>query len=116
MDELEKKWEELVLSLEKSLNDELTLKSILFLIGVQELGQGIRSFDKEEKISEMFLPSLLFPISNLILTLGCLSNILIISCPVYPEGPMTAAFKSAFKTDLDFFFEIIFYVYYLLLN
>ena len=50
MDELEKKWEELVLSLEKSLNDELTLKSILFLIGVQELGQGIRSFDKEEKI------------------------------------------------------------------
>ena len=50
MDDLEKKWEELVLSLEKSLNDELTLKSILFLIGVQELGQGIRSFDKEEKI------------------------------------------------------------------
>ena len=26
-----------------------TLKTILFLIGVQELGQGIKDFDKEEK-------------------------------------------------------------------
>ena len=50
MEDLEKKWGELVLNLEKSLDDELTLKSILFLIGVQELGQGIRNFSKEEKV------------------------------------------------------------------
>ena len=35
--------------MQKNFEEELTLKSILFLIGVQELGQGIRSFDKEEK-------------------------------------------------------------------
>ena len=33
----------------RKFEDELTLKTILFLIGVQELGQGIRDFDKEEK-------------------------------------------------------------------
>ena len=49
MEDLEKKWEELVLKLEESFEDELTLKTILFLIGVLELGQGIRAFDKEEK-------------------------------------------------------------------
>ena len=49
MEDLEKKWEELILRLETVFEDELTLKSILFLIGVQELGQGIRDFDKEEK-------------------------------------------------------------------
>ena len=49
MEDLEKKWKELVIRLEKKFDDELTLKTILFLIGVQELGQGIRDFDKEEK-------------------------------------------------------------------
>ena len=43
-----KNWEELVLKLEENFEDELTLKPY-FLIGVQELGQGIRDFDKEEK-------------------------------------------------------------------
>ena len=49
MEDIEKKWDELVLRLEKEMDDELTLKTILFLIGVQELGQGIKDFDKEEK-------------------------------------------------------------------
>ena len=49
MDDLEKKWEELVLSLEKSLNDEATLKSILFLIGVQELGQESEVLIKKKR-------------------------------------------------------------------
>ena len=35
--------------LQDDFDEELNLKSILFLIGVQELGQGIRDFDKEEK-------------------------------------------------------------------
>ena len=42
-------WKKLVSSLEEEFEDELSLKSILFLIGVQELSQGIRKFDKEEK-------------------------------------------------------------------
>ena len=49
MEDLEKKWEELVIKLQENFEEDLTLKSILFLIGVQELGQGIRDFDKEEK-------------------------------------------------------------------
>ena len=49
MEDLEKNWEELVSKLEENFEDDLTLKTILFLIGVQELGQGIRDFDKEEK-------------------------------------------------------------------
>ena len=49
MEDLEKKWKELVIKLQENFEEELTLKSILFLIGVQELGQGIREFDKEEK-------------------------------------------------------------------
>ena len=49
MEDLEKNWEELVSRLEENFEDDLTLKTILFLIGVQELGQGIRDFDKEEK-------------------------------------------------------------------
>ena len=49
MEDLEKRWEELVIKLQENFEEDLTLKSILFLIGVQELGQGIRDFDKEEK-------------------------------------------------------------------
>ena len=49
MEDLEKKWNWLVNQLQENFEEELTLKSILFLIGVQELGQGIRNFDKEEK-------------------------------------------------------------------
>jgi hypothetical protein len=49
MEGVEKKWEELIVKLQDDFEEDLTLKSILFLIGVQELGQGIRDFDKEEK-------------------------------------------------------------------
>ena len=46
MEELEKKWTDLIVLLQEDFDEELNLKSILFLIGVQELGQGIRDFDK----------------------------------------------------------------------
>ena len=49
MKDLDKKWSELITKLQPSFDEELSLKSILFLIGVQELSQGIRKFDKEEK-------------------------------------------------------------------
>ena len=37
MKDLEKKWEELIKRLEKQFDDEISLKGILYLIGVQEL-------------------------------------------------------------------------------
>jgi len=50
MDSLDKKWKDLVLSLEGQFGGEMTLKGILYLIGVQELNFGIKQFEKEEKI------------------------------------------------------------------
>jgi len=48
---LEKKWEELISRLEKQFDDEMSLKGILYLIGVQELNFGIKRYDREEKIN-----------------------------------------------------------------
>mgnify|MGYP005641471337 FL=1 len=49
MEDIEKKWNDLISELQPNFEEELSLKTILFLIGVQELGQGIKDFDKEEK-------------------------------------------------------------------
>ena len=49
MDGLEKKWKKLLSDLQINFEEELSLKPILFLVGVQELSQGIRDFDKEEE-------------------------------------------------------------------
>ena len=48
-----KKWESLVeyISIKFGDGTELDLQAILFLIGVNELGQGYRDFTKEEKIN-----------------------------------------------------------------
>ena len=51
MKDLEKKWEELISRLEKQFDDEISLKGILYLIGVQELNFGIKRYDREEKIN-----------------------------------------------------------------
>ena len=51
MNDLEKKWEDLVAKLEKKFDDEMSLKGILYLIGIQELNFGVRRFSKEEKIN-----------------------------------------------------------------
>ena len=48
--ELEVKWNHLLLQLEKIVGKRPTdLKGVLFLIGVQELGKGMKHFSKEEK-------------------------------------------------------------------
>ena len=48
--EYEVKWQELMIKLEKIVGKKPSdLKSVLFLIGVQELGKGVREFTKEEK-------------------------------------------------------------------
>lgn len=51
MKDLDKKWTALVDTLEKKFKNELSLKGILYLIGVQELNMGIKNFSKEEKIN-----------------------------------------------------------------
>ena len=49
MDGLSKKWDALLLKLQNDIAEDLDLKGVLFLIGVQELQKGIQDFTKEEK-------------------------------------------------------------------
>lgn len=56
-DELKIKWEAVVEDLSGKFadGDQLDVDSILFLIGVQELGQGYRRFKKDEKVNLMHI-------------------------------------------------------------
>ena len=49
LDELRVEWELLIKRLESQFMMEPDLQAILFLIGVQELGQGYREYSKQEK-------------------------------------------------------------------
>ena len=49
MDSLSNKWDALLLKLQKDIAEDIDLKGVLFLIGVQELQKGIQDFTKEEK-------------------------------------------------------------------
>ncbi|MEN7547702.1 hypothetical protein AAG747_07275 [Rapidithrix thailandica] len=49
LEKLEKDWEALSHKLINLMGKKPDLNSVLFLIGVQELGQGNRNFSKEEK-------------------------------------------------------------------
>ena len=51
MADLDKKWNLLLKNLENQFDQEMTLKGILYLIGVQELNLGIKQYEKEEKIN-----------------------------------------------------------------
>lgn len=53
--EFEKKWKELLQNLGDKFGEELDLQAVLFLIGVQELGQGYRKFKKDEKVDLMHI-------------------------------------------------------------
>ena len=46
---LKVEWEELVEQLNTDFDAELDLQGIIFLIGIQELGQGPRKYGKDEK-------------------------------------------------------------------
>ena len=52
---LKEKWDLLIskLSAQFADGDELNIDSIIYLIGVQELGQGHRAFKKDEKVNLM---------------------------------------------------------------
>lgn len=51
--ELQRSWQEVLSKLETRFGEGLDLDAVLFLIGVQELGQGYRSFKKHEKTDLM---------------------------------------------------------------
>ena len=51
MKDLDEKWGALIKKLEAQFDDEVSLKGILYLIGIQELNFGIKSFKREEKIN-----------------------------------------------------------------
>lgn len=57
MDGMNEKWEEIVsrLSNQFAEGEDIDLDGILFLIGVQELGQGFRKFKKDEKLNVMHI-------------------------------------------------------------
>jgi hypothetical protein len=54
---LKEKWEQLVSKLTNQFadGDELNMDGIIYLIGVQELGQGKREFKKDEKVNLMHI-------------------------------------------------------------
>lgn len=47
--DLKKRWKQLTTKLAEQFGEEPDLQTTLFLIGVQELGQGYRKFTKEQK-------------------------------------------------------------------
>lgn len=49
----EKSWKDTLEKVRKDFGEELDLQGLLFLIGVQELGQGYRKFKKDEKVEVM---------------------------------------------------------------
>jgi hypothetical protein len=48
--EFETRWRELLSVLEGRFGGGMDLQDILYLVGVQELGQGFRNFRKDEKM------------------------------------------------------------------
>lgn len=54
---LKEKWEQLVVTLSQqfSADEEMDIDAIIYLVGVQELGQYHRSFKKDEKIHLMHI-------------------------------------------------------------
>ena len=51
MTDLDKKWSRLLDKLENQFDQEMTLKGVLYLIGVQELNLGIKQYEREEKVN-----------------------------------------------------------------
>ncbi len=56
-EELKEKWKQIVSDLSGKFGDgeQMDLDSIIFIIGVQELGLGLRKFKKDEKINLMHI-------------------------------------------------------------
>lgn len=53
--ELDKRYRDAIRPLKDDIGEEPDLQSVLFLIGVQELGMGFRTFKKDEKLNLMHI-------------------------------------------------------------
>jgi hypothetical protein len=53
--ELDIQWNSLLKELKKKFGEEIDTESILFLIGVQELGHGYKKFSKDQKLDLMHI-------------------------------------------------------------
>ncbi|MBL0047387.1 MAG: hypothetical protein IPP32_04720 [Bacteroidetes bacterium] len=53
--EFEASWNTLVKKISEPYGEALDVQAILFLIGVQELGQGFRKFSKDQKLDVMHI-------------------------------------------------------------
>lgn len=53
--DIQRDWRKLVTRLEERFGNGLDLDAVIFLVGVQELGQGYRSFKKQEKTDLMHI-------------------------------------------------------------
>jgi hypothetical protein len=53
--DIQKNWAELLDNLSESFGEVDDLKQVIFLVGVQELGQGYRTFSKDEKMDLMHI-------------------------------------------------------------
>lgn len=53
--EFEQEWQRTVKQLSTQFGEDIDLKAILFLIGVQELGKGGKEFSKQEKTELMHI-------------------------------------------------------------
>lgn len=53
--DFQREWRELMNRLEERFGEGMELETVLFLIGVQELGQGHRAFKKHEKLDLMHI-------------------------------------------------------------
>lgn len=53
--DLQREWQVLLSALEEKFGDGMELETVIFLIGVQELGQGHREFKKHEKMDLMHI-------------------------------------------------------------
>ncbi|MEY4110768.1 MAG: hypothetical protein RLZZ46_1123 [Bacteroidota bacterium] len=53
--DFERQWNEVIEEVSHSFGEKLDLESVLFLIGVQELGQPSRKFSKDQKVDLMHI-------------------------------------------------------------
>jgi hypothetical protein len=53
--ELEKSWKSLIKQLNQTFDADLDIQGVLFLIGVQVLGQGPKKFKKDDKLALMHI-------------------------------------------------------------
>ncbi len=51
MEDVNLAWEKLLIRLQEDLGEELNLKGVLYLIGVQELNKGLKKFSKDDKLN-----------------------------------------------------------------